>query len=153
MPSRVDAKKRAKLGQIISYTLNDLKALRLDIVRQTKELGNAVASSTTLDQATRDQWHSMRERVIDWLKDEPSWFRSDSQYRRGDAIQKDLLPWYDRLRAVSPSLPQRPTQPTTPLVSPAGFAGFQFGDMSGLVLLALAAFAFSQMRKNGNGRR
>jgi hypothetical protein len=142
MPNRRQA---AAVGQIVSWTYNDLIALRRDVIRQTTELGNAVASSTTLDQATRDEWRAMRQRVVDWLRDDPSWFRSDSQYRRGEALQKDLLPWYERLRSAgSHDLPPTPTQPTKPLISPAGFAGISFEGMGPALLLLALVYAFKK---------
>jgi len=142
------ARRRQNVGQIISYTLDDVHAIRREIERQAIELGNCVALSTTLDAATREEWRSMRNRVADVFRDDPSWFRADSQYRRLEAVQKDLLPWYTRLSSAGcPGLPAQPTQPTRGLISPGGFAGVSFDQMVPLLLLVGAVYLFA------NGKR
>lgn len=87
-------------------TPDTIRQLQADVRADYTALDAAVqrqnAASTPGDQAwsaTLEQWAATQDRVAAYLKQEPSWLSTAAQADEGDAIQKELAAWHDRLNA------------------------------------------------------
>jgi hypothetical protein len=138
------------MGQVIPIfrTSSDVKRLHKDLASETTALGNAVTSCVDpatmaykIDQATRDEWRVMRERVIAYLGDSPSTLRAASQYDAGAELQRELAPWHARLASAGCLVSAAPEAPPRPLS-----LGELLGDVEKIALLALLFFAAKELK-------
>ena len=92
-----------------------IKADRDLILSEQGRLGRAWGPHVQPDYA---EWAAMRTRVDAYLAESPAWLSTKSQYERGEAIQKDLATWHDRLRRLGSTIGPAPS-PSGPTESPA----------------------------------
>jgi hypothetical protein len=98
---------------------SDVDRLKQDVSREAAALDRAVVPCMAkLDAATLEQWHDMLDRVNKYVQAPTTTFGSGSAVDAGQAIQRDLQPWYGRLKAAGCSdLPDAPAPPpsSTPI--------------------------------------
>jgi hypothetical protein len=95
-------------------TAADVTTLHATIEQELNVLGAAVVlCATKLDQQTQDEWHAMRERGIAYLADAPDTMRAKYQMDTGQALQRDLAPWHQRIADAGCSVGPAPVAPSS----------------------------------------
>ena len=118
----------ATLQQSIQQELNDLDASFTECQLQ----GKIPAGS-----AEADQWANMRQRGLAFIATEPSTIHAAAQMDAGQQLQRDLCPWYDRIRA-SGCDPGPCPQPPAP--------SDLFSSLKGLLMIWLVIEAMKTFR-------
>jgi hypothetical protein len=102
-----------------------------------------------LPKPTLAEWGDMLKRATDYANESPSWWFAAAQVDAGQAIQRDLQPWHQRLKdAGCDAVPEAPSPPpkaidlstvVTPLAQ--GFASIP------PLLVVIAAWYFLRDRR------
>jgi hypothetical protein len=122
-----------EVGNIV--TPDDVKQLQTAVQAEFTNLSKSIATCADKVPADyQDQWRQMRQRVVAFLKQTPSWLHTAQQMDDGQAIQRDLQPWYQLLSSWGCTPPVQPTPPPS-----AGGLGGIF-DNIGKVLPWLVIF-------------
>jgi hypothetical protein len=118
-------------------TPDDVTAQQTAVKGYVTDLATAIQGCTGKNvSATVAQFVRVSKRAVRFLNEEPSWLNANSQYARGTAITKDLLPLYAELTAAGCSnVPAAPSLPA-PDPDPASMLG-GYGMLAGLALVFL----------------
>lgn len=109
----------------------EVKALQQTIKAQFENVRTALQRCATAGTFTPDKtpgdwgaWQSLKTRVEAYVAEAPSWFSTVSQYERGEALQKEVLTWYDKARTLGCDAGVTPPAPTSdpPILSTAGLS-------------------------------
>src|SRR5271165_5286181 len=89
----------------------DVRVLHAALIKQRDQLDTAVATCARAGKlAGQDvlDWAGMKVAVDAYLIDEPSFLRAGSQADSGQALQRELVAWADKLRAAGCLAPVQP---------------------------------------------
>jgi hypothetical protein len=133
------------VGAIVTST--DVVRLQQDVLAQANALDRCVVGCISkLQKGDLANWGSMIKRATDFSNEDPSTLFAAAQVDAGQAIQRDLLPWYDLLtQAGCSGVPFKPTPPPSTtdaiaaLVKPAAIAAvaiagaYAIGKIAGVI--------------------
>lgn len=96
-------------------TPTDVRQLQADIRGAIYPLAIAVGNCVRagkLAASDGDAWIAFATRAEAFLAEDPSWLNTAAQMNAGEQIERDLQPWYAKLRAAGCSdIPPAPTPP------------------------------------------
>jgi hypothetical protein len=118
-PRHFDAWGRdVRVGQVQFVTASDVQRLKQDILGQVSALDVAylkcIQKPGALDAATEASWHAMKNRALQYAGESAPILDTAAAMNAGQAIQRDLSPWYDRFTAAGGSPGPKPEAPEKP---------------------------------------
>lgn len=122
----------------------EVKALQVSLKAQFETVRVALQRCATSGTFTPDKtpgewgaWQSLKTRVESYVAETPALLSTVAQYGRGEALQKEVISWHDKSRALgcdAGPAPPAPTTPDDPILSTAG--------LSKLAMLAIVFLFF-----------
>ena len=117
----------ARVGQVQFVTAADVQRLKSDIAGQVTVLDAAFLACLqrpgALDDATQTAWHTMKNRALLYVGESAPILDTAAAMNAGQAIQRDLSPWYDTLAKAGCSAGPKPETSAAPksLLDSLGF--------------------------------
>jgi hypothetical protein len=123
-------------------TPSDVAQLQADVRAEADALSDALKGCIYKGLRTDDpivsQWSTFRARVDAFLSQSPSWLSTAAQMDAGQAIQRDLRPWYGRIAAKGCDVPPMPSGPPAP--------GDLFGSVKDIAFIFLLIVVARELR-------
>jgi hypothetical protein len=120
------------------------KAVKADLEAIRSSLQRCATAGTFSPDKTPVEWNawqSMKTRAEAFVAETPSFLSSAVQYERGEAVQKELITWHDKAKALGCDAGPAPMLP-----SDGGGLSSLFAGVSTAALLVLAVLLM--MKKN-----
>lgn len=120
----------------------EVKALQQTLKAQLENVRSALqrcaTSGTFSPEKTPgewDAWQSLKTRTESYIAETPAYLATVAQYGRGEVLQREVIGWHEKSRALgcdAGPAPPMPTTPDDPILSTAGIS-----KIAMLVIVAL----------------